>query len=103
MESAKVFTPALQAAQDDLNKFINASCFLVVSHDGYWGRGKEVEEAAKQCIEEGGCRTGNASVFLIIGDTTAEVNSYGYIIREAGSYNITVISHIKLGALLPKT
>jgi hypothetical protein len=105
MESAKeppTFTPALQAAEDDLRKHLNASCYLVISHNGYWGRGKDVEEAAKNCIKEGASRSHNASVLLIVGDTTAEVNSHGYIIRAAGSHNIRVISRVRLGALLPK-
>ena len=105
METAKeppTFTPALQAAQDDLHKYLNASCYLVISHDGYWARGKEVVEAAKECVEEGASRSHDASVLLIIGDTAAEVNNHGYIIREAGSHNIKVISRVRLGALLPK-
>lgn len=43
----KVFTPLLQAAEDHLNKFINAVCFLVISHYRYWGRDKGVEEELK--------------------------------------------------------
>jgi hypothetical protein len=101
-KSASPFTPGLQAVKDDLFKYLQVSCFLVISHDGYWGRGKTVEEAASVCAREGASRTHPASVLLIVGDETAEVNEGGYVVRDAGSYNITVIGRIKLGALLHK-
>jgi hypothetical protein len=101
-EKESPFTPALQAAEEDLFKYMNTHCFLVVSHDGYWGRGSTVEEAAEKCVDEGGRRQNSASVLLIVGDKTPEVNGHGYIIRDAGSHNITVIERVRLGALIRK-
>jgi hypothetical protein len=94
------FTPALQAAQGDVFHYVQHSCFLVISHDGYWARGKSVEETARNCAKEGARKANTCSVLLILGDETAEVNENGYIIRNPGSHNITVIERIRLGALI---
>lgn len=96
------FSPALQAAQEDLFNYVQHSCFLVISHDGYWARGKSVKEAARNCAKEGARRANPCSVLLLLGDETAEVDRNGYIIRDAGSHNITVIERVRLGALIRK-
>ena len=100
-ETKSVFTAALQAAQEDLFKYVQHSCFLVVSHDGCWGRGKNVEEAARICVEQGASRQTAATVLFILGDESAEVSKSGLILRDAGSHNITVIERVRLGALIP--
>jgi|ERR1039458_4159854 hypothetical protein len=97
-----VFTPALKAAQDDLQKYLEASCYLVISHDGYWGRGDTVDEGDRNCVKQGASRSGSASVLLILGDKTAEINEADYVIRDAGSHSNTVIEKIRLGSLIPK-
>jgi hypothetical protein len=100
--SINVFTPALKAAEADLFKYLNTSCFLVISHDGYWGRGDSVEKAARVCVKEGASRARTATVLLILGDQTPEIDKAGYVVRDAGSHNIKVIERIRLGALIPK-
>jgi hypothetical protein len=94
-----VFTPALKAAQDDMREYLEASCYLVISHDGYWGRADTVDEGARNCVKQGASRSGSASVLLVLGDKTAEINEAGYVIRDAGSHSITVIEKIRLGSL----
>ena len=101
-QPTSAFTPALQEARDDLRKYVNSSCFLVMSHNGYWGRGDTVEKAAQQCIGHGGTRSSMATVLLILGDKTAEIDRYGSVIRDAGSHNITVLERVRLGALMMK-
>jgi hypothetical protein len=96
-----VFTPALKAAEADLFKYLNTSCFLVISHDGYWGRGDAVDKAAQVCVREGASRAKSATVLLILGDQTPEIDKAGYVVRDAGSHNINVIERIRLGALIP--
>jgi hypothetical protein len=98
----KVFTPALEAARNDLLKYLEASCYLVISHDGYWGRGDTIDQGARNCLKQGAARSGSASVLLILGDETAEINEAGYVIRDAGSHSITVIGRIRLGSLIRK-
>ncbi len=95
-----VFTPALKRAENDLLKYLESSCYLVVSHDGYWGRAETVEKGARNCLKQGASRKGTASVLLVLGDETAEINEAGYIIRDAGSHSVTVIEQIKLGSLV---
>ncbi len=96
----RVFTPALEAARNDLRKYLEASSFLVLSHDGHWGRGDTVEEAARNCVKAGAHRSGSASVLLVLGDETAEVNEAGYIIHDPGSHSIKVLERIKLSSLI---
>jgi hypothetical protein len=96
------FTPALEAVRGDLLKYIEASCYLVVSHDGYWGRGDTADKAALTCLNQGASRTALATVLLILGDETAEISQGGNIIRDAGSQKITVIERVRLGALILK-
>jgi hypothetical protein len=98
----KVFTLALKRAQRDLLRYLEASCYLVISHDGYWGRGDTVDQGARNCLKQGASRSGSASVLLILGDETAEINEAGSVIRDAGSHSITVIERIRLGSLLRK-
>ena len=98
----KVFTPALKKVQKDLLKYLEASCYLVISHDWYWARGTSIEEGARNCVKQGAKRSGSASVLLILGDETAEINEAGYVIRDTGSHSITVIERIRLGALISK-
>ncbi len=98
-----VFAPALEAVRGDLLKYLDAFCYLVVSHDWYWGRGDTVEKAARTCLSQGASRKAPATVLLILGDATAEVNQGGNIIRDAGSHRITVIERIRLGALVSKS
>jgi hypothetical protein len=97
-----IFTPALKRVERDLFSYLESSCYLVVSHDGYWGRGDSVEDGTRSCLKQGASRKGTASVLLILGDETAEINEAGYIIRDAGSHSITVLARIKLGSLLRK-
>jgi len=97
----KVFTPALEAARNDLLKYLEASCYLVISHDGYWGRGNTIDQGAR-CAKQGASRSGSASVLLILGDEAAEINEAGYVIRDAGSHSITIIQRTRLGSLLRK-
>ena len=98
----KVFTAALKKVQKDLLKYVEASCYLVVSHDWYWARGESIEEGARNCVKQGASGSGSASVLLILGDETAEINEAGYVIRDAGSHSITVIERIRLGSLISK-
>jgi hypothetical protein len=98
----KVFTPGLEAAQNDLRKYLEASCYLVISHDGYWGRGDTIDQGGRNCAKQGASRSGSASVLLVLGDETAEINEAGYVIRDAGSHSITVIDKVRLGALISK-
>ena len=42
-----VFTPAMEAVRGDLLKYLETSCYLVISHDGYWGRGETAETAER--------------------------------------------------------
>jgi hypothetical protein len=95
-----VFTPALKAAQVELRKCLEATCYLVISHDGYWGRGDTVDEGARNCVKQGASRSGSASVLLVLGDKTGEINEAGYVIREARSHSITVIEKIRLGSVV---
>ena len=73
----KVFTPALKAAWNELLKYLEDLCYLVISHDGYWGRGDTIDKGARNCVKQGARRCGSASVLLILGDETAEVNEAG--------------------------
>jgi len=98
----KVFTPALKKVQKDLLKYLEASCYLVISHDGYWGRGNTIDKGARNCFKQGASRSESASVLLILGDETAEINEAGYVIRDAGSHSITIIDRIRLGSLISK-
>lgn len=66
---------------------------------GYWGRGKTIDEAAKNCLKQGAGRKDFAVLSLVIGDDTPEVDSQGWTIREQGSEN-NVISKTTLGKLL---
>ncbi len=34
-KTRRVFTPALEAARGDLLKYLEAFCYLVISHDGH--------------------------------------------------------------------
>jgi hypothetical protein len=95
----RVYTPASGTARSDLLEYLEASCYLVISHDGHWGRGDTVEKAAQACIKAGAHRSKFASVLLILGDETAELNAAGYIIRDAGSHSIKVLERIKLSSL----
>ena len=98
----KYLTSALKKAQKDLLKYLEASCYLVISHNGYWARGETIDQGARNCVKQGAKRSGSASVLLILGDETAEINDAGYVIRDAGSHSITVIERIRLGALISK-
>jgi hypothetical protein len=97
-----VFSAALKSVQDDRLNYLATFSFLVVSHDGYWGRGETIEAAAKTCSREGASRNSTASVLLILGDKTPEINQAGYVIRDAGSHSIKIIERIRLGALIGK-
>lgn len=67
---------------------------------GYWGRGKSVAEAAKECRKNGAQKSQAAVVKMIIGDETPEVDRDGYLIHDAGSECYDVLWNVKLGALM---
>jgi hypothetical protein len=98
----KVFTPALEAALNDLLKYLEASCYLVISHDGYWGRGNTIDQGARNCLKQGASRSASCSVLLVLGDETAEISEAGYVVRDSGSHSITVIGRTRLGSLIRK-
>jgi hypothetical protein len=75
---------------------------IIVIVMGYWGRGKTLHEAAQNCKNKGAKRTDKANVLLIQGDDTAEVNNYGYVLRDAGSENHLIGEQIPLGHLIGK-
>ncbi len=99
-KTRRVFTPALEAARGDLLKYLEAFCYLVISHDGHWGRGDTIEEAVGICIKAGAHRSRSASVLLVLGNETAEVNKAGYVIREGGSHSIKLLECIRLSSLI---
>ncbi len=49
----------------------------IVSVLGYWGKGKTLKEAAEQCVKAGGRKSDKALAWLVLGDTTAEIDSNG--------------------------
>ena len=98
-KTRRVFTPALEAARDELLKYLEAFCFLVISHDGHWGRSDTIKKAARVCIKAGAQRSTLASVLIVLGDETAEVNGAGYSIRDAGSQSVKLFERIKLSSL----
>lgn len=80
---------------------VNKRCFIVMTF-GNWGRGKSLPEAAQKCIESGARKTACCYVNLIVGDDTAQVNSNGFICRDAPSENILIGAFAKVSQLLRK-
>ena len=85
MASPAVFTPSLEAARDDLFKYIDTNCYIAIG-PGYWARGVSPGHAARMARKEGGISKDKVSIYLVLGDKTAEVNEGARIITEAGAH-----------------
>ena len=73
--------------------------FIVVSL-GYWGRGKTLYDAAKQCKEAGARSTDECYAQIIIGDDKPAITGGGMLEREQGSEVINLGCRFKLGNIL---
>jgi len=78
-------------------------CFIVMTSNGYWGRGQTLMDAALAC-KKAGARADNYCVAsLVVGDDEPEVDGYGFICHggkeKQGSKLISIGLFKRLGSL----